>query len=62
MLLEYVKNVQPESMERFVKQAPNQVQISSVVWPARLILCKIFSKMYEFTHAENASTNTQVHL
>jgi hypothetical protein len=25
MLLEYVKNVQPESMERFVKQAPNQV-------------------------------------
>jgi hypothetical protein len=26
MLLEYVKNVQPEFMERFVKRAPNQVQ------------------------------------
>jgi hypothetical protein len=26
MLLEYVKNVQPEFMERFVKGAPNQVQ------------------------------------
>jgi hypothetical protein len=26
MLLEYVKDVQPEFMERFVKQAPNQVQ------------------------------------
>jgi hypothetical protein len=25
MLLEYVKNVQPEFMERFVKRAPNQV-------------------------------------
>jgi hypothetical protein len=28
MLLEYVKNVQPEFMERFVKRAPNQVQDS----------------------------------
>ncbi len=37
-------------------------RISSVVWPTRLILCKILSNMYEFTHAENASTNTQVHV
>jgi hypothetical protein len=61
MLLEYVKNVQPEFMERFVKRAPNQVQ-DFVVWPTRLILCKILSKMYKFTHVENASTNTQVHV
>jgi hypothetical protein len=26
MLLEYLKNVQPEFMERFVKRAPKQVQ------------------------------------
>jgi hypothetical protein len=26
MLLEYMKNVQPEFMERFVRRAPNQVQ------------------------------------
>jgi hypothetical protein len=37
-------------------------RIPSVVWPTRLILCKIPSKMYEFIHAETAWTNTQVHV
>lgn len=42
MLLEYVKNVQPDYMERFVQKAPSQVGSWSICW----VLLSPYAKVY----------------